>query len=149
FGIQALLDPGGNLVTASQANSSGGKVVVQRWEGNKPTVIAESERVAPGFSVDNLFVTPDGTYWCAGVDLLCRLIDGKWTHVGTADIGYPRRLRAVGDGPPWLIAASHGLFRLDPGTRTFNAQMTPVALSPELGTVHDVLAWDKGQLLLA
>jgi hypothetical protein len=146
---RAILDPMGRLVTISRTNSAHGKVVVQRWEAGKPKLVAEPAAVTQDFDTDNVFITPDGSYWCAGRNNLFRLENGRWTAVGEAPDEFLRGLRLVGDGPPWMVAARDALYRLDPGGPMSRPKLTAVTIQPEGGPVRDALAWERDRLLLA
>jgi hypothetical protein len=56
----------------------------------------------------------------------------------------------VGGGkPPWLLHGEDALFKLVPEKPGKKAELTPIELPAELGKIHDGLAMESGQVLLA
>jgi hypothetical protein len=151
YEYRLMLDKDRNLMALCRSNSFPGAAALTRWKGGKVETLArQGGEEGVSFSADRAFATPDGGFWCADRKELCRLVDGKWKQVGKAPDAFLWGIRVVGKGgPPWLLHAEAGLYRLDPGKGEGNATLKPVPLPAKVGKVYDALPLAPGKLLLA
>lgn len=145
-----MLDPDRRPMSFCRSNFSPGAAALTRLKDGKLEVLASEKGQHVTFSARGGFATPDGSYWCADREKLLRLEEGKWQQAGKAPEKSLWGLRVVGQGkPPWILHCKDSLYRLTPGKGAQDAALVPVPLLADLGKIHDALAIEAGQILLA